>query len=33
MEKAGNLVYHRITLELLEKHGVRQFANAGMEIS
>ena len=24
--KAGNLVYHRITLELLEKHGIRRFA-------
>ena len=22
-DKAGNLVYHRITLELLEKHGIR----------
>ncbi len=28
-DKAGNLVYHRITLELLEKHGIRQFAKAG----
>ena len=28
-DKAGNLVCHGITLELLEKHGIRQFAKAG----
>ena len=28
-DKAGNLVYYRITLELLEKHGIRQFAKVG----
>jgi protein-tyrosine-phosphatase len=28
-DKAGNLVNHRITLELLEKHGVRRFAKVG----
>ena len=27
--KARNLVYYRTTLELLEKHGVREFAKAG----
>lgn len=28
-DKAGNLVYYRMTLELLEKHGIREFAKAG----
>lgn len=28
-DKAGNLVNHRITLELLEKYGVRRFAKVG----
>ena len=28
-DKAGNLVNHRITLELLEKHGIRRFAKVG----
>ncbi len=28
-DKAGNLVNHRITLELLDKHGKRRFAKAG----
>jgi protein-tyrosine-phosphatase len=28
-DKAGNLVSHRITFELLEKHGIRRFAKAG----
>ena len=28
-DKAGNLVNHRITLELLEKHGIRGFAKVG----
>ena len=29
LEKAGNLAYHTMTLELLEKHGIREFAKAG----
>ncbi len=28
-DKAGNLVNYRITLELLEKHGIRRFAKVG----
>ena len=28
-DKAGNLAYYRATLELLEKHGIREFAKAG----
>ena len=28
-DKARNLVYYRMTLELLEKHGIREFAKAG----
>jgi protein-tyrosine-phosphatase len=27
-DKAGNLVYYRRTLELLEKHGIREYAKA-----
>ena len=27
--KAGNLVYYRMTLDLLEKHGIREFAKVG----
>ena len=27
--KARNLTYYRMTLELLEKHGIREFAKAG----
>ena len=29
LEKAGNLAYYTMTLELLEKHGIREFAKAG----
>jgi protein-tyrosine-phosphatase len=29
LEKAGNLASHGMTLELLEKHGIREFAKAG----
>jgi protein-tyrosine-phosphatase len=29
LDKARNLVYYRMTLELLEKHGIREFAKAG----
>lgn len=29
LDKAGNLVYYRLTLELLEEHGIREFAKAG----
>lgn len=29
LHKARNLVYYRITLELLAKHGIREFAKAG----
>ena len=29
LDKAQNLVYYGITLELLEKHGVREFAKVG----
>jgi protein-tyrosine-phosphatase len=29
LDKAGNLPYYRMTLELLEQHGVREFAKAG----
>jgi protein-tyrosine-phosphatase len=29
LDKAGNLAYYRMTLELLEKHGIREFAKAG----
>jgi protein-tyrosine-phosphatase len=29
LDKARNLVYYRLTLELLEKHGIREFAKAG----
>lgn len=28
-DKTGNLVYYRRTLELLEKHGIREYAKAG----
>jgi protein-tyrosine-phosphatase len=28
-DKAGNLVYYRMTLDLLAKHGIREFAKAG----
>jgi protein-tyrosine-phosphatase len=28
-DKASNLVYYRMTLDLLEKHGIREFAKAG----
>ncbi len=28
-DKAGNLAYYRATLNLLEKHGIREFAKAG----
>jgi protein-tyrosine-phosphatase len=28
-DKAGNLVYYRATLDLLEQHGIREFAKAG----
>jgi protein-tyrosine-phosphatase len=28
-DKAGNLPYYRMTLDLLEKHGIREFAKAG----
>jgi protein-tyrosine-phosphatase len=27
-DRAGNLVYYRLTLELLERHGIREFAKA-----
>ena len=29
LDKAGNLAHYRMTLELLEKHGIREFAKAG----
>ena len=29
LEKSGNLAYYTMTLELLEKHGIREFAKAG----
>jgi protein-tyrosine-phosphatase len=29
LDKAGNLPYYRMTLELLDHHGVREFAKAG----
>ena len=29
LDKARNLVYYRMTLELLEKHGIREFAKGG----
>jgi protein-tyrosine-phosphatase len=29
LNKASNLVYHRMTLELLGQHGIREFAKAG----
>jgi protein-tyrosine-phosphatase len=29
LDKAGNLVGYRLTLDLLEKHGIREFAKAG----
>lgn len=29
LDKAGNLAYYLRTLELLEKHGIREFAKAG----
>jgi len=29
VNKAGNLVYYRMTLELLGQHGIREFAKAG----
>jgi protein-tyrosine-phosphatase len=29
LDKAGNLPYYRMALELLEKHGIRGFAKAG----
>jgi protein-tyrosine-phosphatase len=28
-EKAGNLAYYPMTLDLLERHGIREFAKAG----
>lgn len=28
-DKARNLVYYRMTLDLLERHGIREFAKAG----
>jgi len=28
LDKARNLAYHRMTLELLEEHGIREFAKA-----
>ena len=28
LDRAGNLVYYRLTLELLERHGIREFAKA-----
>lgn len=28
-DKARNLIYYRMTLDLLEKHGIREFAKAG----
>ena len=28
-DKARNLVYYRVTLDLLEKHGIREFAKGG----
>jgi protein-tyrosine-phosphatase len=28
-DKARNLVYHRMTLDLLDRHGIREFAKAG----
>ena len=28
-DKARNLAYYRLTLDLLEKHGIREFAKAG----
>ncbi len=28
-DKARNLAYYRATLDLLEKHGIREFAKAG----
>jgi hypothetical protein len=29
LDKARNLPYYRMTLELLEKHGIREFAKTG----
>ena len=29
LEKARNLAYHTMTLKLLEKHGMREFAKGG----
>jgi protein-tyrosine-phosphatase len=29
LDKARNLTYYRMTLDLLEKHGIREFAKAG----
>ncbi len=29
LNKAGNLTYYRMTLELLEEHGIREFAKTG----
>ena len=29
LEKSGSLAYYTMTLELLEKHGIREFAKAG----
>jgi protein-tyrosine-phosphatase len=29
LDRSGNLAYYRITLEVLEKHGIREFAKAG----
>jgi protein-tyrosine-phosphatase len=29
LDKARNLVYYEMTLDLLEKHGIREFAKAG----
>lgn len=29
LDKARNLTYYRMTLELLEKHGIREFAKVG----
>jgi protein-tyrosine-phosphatase len=29
LRRASNLVYYRLTLEVLERHGIREFAKAG----
>jgi len=33
LDKARNLIYFGMTLELLEKHGIREFAKVAMGIS